>query len=73
MPPSPAVVLERQKRRAFIMPKMPQEYLDYHRQYQRDYIAAHPERRLKWQITAAVKLLKRNGWQLIPPAVSEEV
>lgn len=56
------------------MPKMPQEYLDYHRQYQRDYNAAHPERRLQWRITAASNLLQRQGWQLTPPATTcEEV
>ena len=52
------------------MPKMPQEYLDYHRQYQRDYNAAHPERRLQWRISAAINLLKREGWQLVPPAAA---
>lgn len=54
------------------MPKMPPELLKYNREYQREYIAAHPERRLQWRINAAISLLKREGWQLIPPAADDK-
>ena len=52
------------------MPKMPPELLKYNREYQRNYAAEHPEKRKQWRISAAINLLKREGWQLIPPAAA---
>lgn len=36
-------------------------------EYTRLYRQRHPEKRLQWRVTAAVNLLKRQGYIVIPP------
>mgnify|MGYP003304611569 CR=1 FL=1 len=38
------------------------EYNAYMRQYMREYLAAHPDKRKEYAITKAINLLRENGY-----------